>query len=81
MTDMEQRYEQRFDRYTTAMRNEQPDRIPIRPFVAEFTGTYAGFTCQELAHDCAKITETTSSSVLIVAGEEETEAKTRDTAF
>ena len=33
------------------MRNEQPDRVPIRPFVAEFTGVYAGFTCQQLAHD------------------------------
>jgi methoxylated aromatic compound---corrinoid protein Co-methyltransferase len=48
---MEQLYEKRLDRYTTAMRNEQPDRVPIRPFVAEFTGTYAGYTCQELAHD------------------------------
>ncbi len=51
MADMEQRYRQRLDRYTTAMRNEQPDRVPLRPFVAEFTGTYAGYTCQELAHD------------------------------
>jgi len=48
---MEQLYQTRLDRYTTAMRNEQPDRVPIRPFVAEFTGTYAGYTCQELAHD------------------------------
>jgi uroporphyrinogen-III decarboxylase len=49
--DMERRYLERLDRYTTAMRNEQPDRVPIRPFVAEFTGVYAGYTCQELAHD------------------------------
>lgn len=48
---MEQLYQTRLNRYTTAMRNEQPDRVPIRPFVAEFTGTYAGYTCQELAHD------------------------------
>ena len=34
----ESRYAQRLARYTTAMRNEQPDRVPIRPFVAEFTG-------------------------------------------
>ena len=46
-----ERYLQRLDRYTTAMRNEQPDRVPIRPFVAELTGVYAGYTCQELAHD------------------------------
>jgi uroporphyrinogen-III decarboxylase len=51
MADMEERYVERLDRYTTAMRNEQPDRVPIRPFVAEFTGAYAGYTCQQLAHD------------------------------
>ena len=49
--DMEALYQQRLARYTTAMRNEMPDRVPLRPFVAEFTGTYAGYTCQELAHD------------------------------
>ncbi|TWT82789.1 Uroporphyrinogen decarboxylase (URO-D) [Planctomycetes bacterium CA13] len=43
-------YDQRFARYTTAMRNEMPDRVPIRPFVAEFTGVYAGYTCQDLTH-------------------------------
>ena len=51
MSDMEHLYQQRLARYTTAMRNEQPDRVPIRPFVAEFTGAYAGYTCQQLAHD------------------------------
>ncbi|TVS20874.1 MAG: hypothetical protein EA424_01770 [Planctomycetaceae bacterium] len=51
VADCEQLYRERLDRYTTAMRNEQPDRVPIRPFVAEFTGTYAGYTCQALAHD------------------------------
>ena len=25
--------------------------VPIRPFVAEFTAKYAGYTCQEVAHD------------------------------
>ena len=48
---MEQLYTERMERYITAMRNEKPDMIPIRPFVAEFTGTHAGYTCQELAHD------------------------------
>ena len=52
--DVEARYAQRLSRYVTAMRNEKPDAIPIRPFVAEFTGTYAGYTCQELAHDFTK---------------------------
>ncbi len=49
--EMEARYEQRLSRYVTAMRNEKPDCIPIRPFVAEFTGTFAGYDCQQLAHD------------------------------
>lgn len=52
--DTEARYAERFARYTTAMRNEMPDRVPIRPFVAEFTGVYAGYTSQELAHDYQK---------------------------
>ena len=52
--EMEKLYAQRMERYTTAMRNEKPDRIPIRPFVAEFTSRYAGFTCQEVSHDFNK---------------------------
>ncbi len=52
--DVAERYAERLCRYTTAMRNEMPDRVPIRPFAAEFTGRYAGFTCQELAHDYEK---------------------------
>lgn len=50
-TDMEARYAARLRRYVTAMRNEKPDMIPIRPFVAEFTGAYAGYSCQQLCHD------------------------------
>ena len=50
-TDTEALYQQRLNRYVTAMRNGKPDMVPIRPFVAEFTGKYAGYTCQELAHD------------------------------
>ena len=49
--DMEARYQARLRRYVTAMRNGKPDMVPVRPFVAEFTGKYAGYTCQELAHD------------------------------
>ncbi|MBN2580471.1 MAG: hypothetical protein JXB10_15915 [Pirellulales bacterium] len=51
---MEARYQNRLNRYVTALRNGRPDRIPLRPFVAEFTGVYAGYTCQELAHDYHK---------------------------
>lgn len=48
---MEQLYQERLKRYTTAMRNEKPDRIPIRPLAAEFAGKYAGFNCQQVTHD------------------------------
>jgi len=48
---VQQLYEQRLKRYVTAMRNEKPDCVPIRPFVAEFTAKYAGYTCQEVSHD------------------------------
>lgn len=50
----EQLYQQRLNRYVTALRNEKPDAVPIRPFVAEFTAKYAGYTCQEVAHDYTK---------------------------
>ena len=49
--DMEKLYAERFKRYVTAMRNEKPDRVPIRPFVAEFVATYAGYTCQQVTQD------------------------------
>lgn len=49
--DPETRYRERLHRYVTALRNETPDRVPIRPFVAEFTGVHAGYSCQQLAHD------------------------------
>lgn len=55
--EMEKLYQERLTRYVTAMRNGKPDRIPIRPFVAEFTAKYAGFTCQEVTHDYRKAFE------------------------
>ena len=51
---MEELYAQRLKRYVTAMRNGKPDMVPIRPFVAEFTAKYAGYTCQEVTHDYRK---------------------------
>lgn len=44
-------YAQRLSRYVTALRNEVPDRVPIRPFVAEFAAKYAGLTCQDMTQD------------------------------
>jgi len=50
----EQIYQSRLKRYVTAMRNQKPDMVPIRPFVAEFTARYAGYTCQEVTQDYEK---------------------------
>jgi uroporphyrinogen-III decarboxylase len=53
-TDLSELYNQRLNRYVTAMRNGQPDRVPIRPLAAEIAAKYAGFTCQEATHDYQK---------------------------
>ena len=50
-SDTETLYAQRLNRYMTAMRNEKPDMVPIRPFVAEVTAVHAGYTCQQVTHD------------------------------
>lgn len=51
MHDMQELYAQRLNRYVTAGRNGKPDRVPIRPFAAEFTAVHAGMTCQQVTHD------------------------------
>jgi uroporphyrinogen-III decarboxylase len=58
-TETQALYEQRRRRYLTALRNGKPDRVPIRPFAAEFVARYAGFTCQEVTHQPAKAFEAT----------------------
>ena len=55
--DMSTLYDQRMARYVTAMQNEKPDMVPIRPFAAEFCAKYAGFTNQEVTHDIDKAFE------------------------
>jgi hypothetical protein len=47
----EQLFAERLNRYTTALRKGKPDKVPIRPFLAEFCAKYAGLTCQEVTHD------------------------------
>jgi hypothetical protein len=49
--DMEALYQQRLKRYTTALRKGKPDKVPIRPFVAEFICNVSGYTCQEVTQD------------------------------
>src|SRR4030042_2212301 len=51
MSEMEKIHQARLKRYVTAMRHEKPDMVPIRPFVAEFTAKYAGYTCEQVTHD------------------------------
>ncbi len=53
----DQLYAERLSRYVTAMRNGMPDRVPLRPFAAEITARYAGYTCQEVTHDYSKAFE------------------------
>jgi len=55
--DLDELYNRRLDRYVTAIRNGQPDRVPVRPLAAEITAKYAGFTCQEVTHDYRKAFE------------------------
>jgi methoxylated aromatic compound---corrinoid protein Co-methyltransferase len=57
VTPAEELYAERLGRYVTAMRNGTPDRVPLRPFAAEITARYAGFTCQEVTHDYRKAFE------------------------
>lgn len=57
--ETEKRYVERLNRFVTALRNEKPDCIPIRPFAAEFAARYAGYTCQEVTHDFTKAFEAT----------------------
>lgn len=47
----EEKYQARLKRYVAALRNEKPDMIPIRPFVAEFVAKYAGVSIQAATHD------------------------------
>jgi uroporphyrinogen-III decarboxylase len=54
---LDELYNRRLNRYVTAMRNGQPDRVPVRPLAAEITAKYAGFTCQEVTHDYRKAFE------------------------
>jgi hypothetical protein len=56
---MEQLYQKRLKRYVTAMRNEKPDMVPIRPFVAEFICNHSGYTCQEVTQDFQKAFDAT----------------------
>jgi hypothetical protein len=52
--NFEDLYAARLNRYIVANSNGMPDRVPFRPFAAEITARYAGYTCQEVTHDYQK---------------------------
>jgi uroporphyrinogen-III decarboxylase len=60
---VEKRYLERLNRFVTALRNEKPDCVPIRPFAAEFVARYAGYTCQEVTHDFTKAFDATCKTL------------------
>lgn len=49
--ELDRLYRQRLHRFVTAMRNDKPDRVPIRPFLAEFCGKLTGHAVMEVTHD------------------------------
>ena len=66
--NMETKYLEKLNRYVTAMRNEKPDCVPIRPFAAEFVAAYKGYTCQEVTHDYNKAFEATRLRLRTLTG-------------
>jgi hypothetical protein len=56
---MTEGFDKKSARYIAAMNNEKPDRVPLRPFAAEFVAKYAGFTVQEVTHEYSKAFEAT----------------------
>jgi len=57
--DTQELLNERLTRYVTAMNNEMPDKIPVRPFVAEFVARYTDYSCQDVTHDYRKAFEAT----------------------
>jgi len=53
-TDNERRYQERLDRYTTAMNAGKPDMVPIRINFNEVAAVYAGYSLQEIYYDFDK---------------------------
>ncbi len=52
--DMQKRFDGALKRFVTAMKNEKPDRVPVRMYAAEFVAEYAGYNIQEVTHDYDK---------------------------
>jgi hypothetical protein len=48
MSDKEKLYQERLNRFVTAMDVGKPDKVPIRLNLSEFLAKYAGYTLQEV---------------------------------
>lgn len=57
--EIEKLYNERFDRYVTAMNGGMPDRVPIRFLLQETAARYAGYTNQQVACDSGMAFEAT----------------------
>ncbi|MCL6480052.1 MAG: uroporphyrinogen decarboxylase [Peptococcaceae bacterium] len=53
-SDKEKSFQEKLNRYTTAMDLGKPDKVPIRLTLSEFMAKYAGFTLQEIYYDMEK---------------------------
>lgn len=53
-TEKERLYEERLERYTTAMNVGKPDKVPIRINFNEVAAVYSGYTLQEIYYDFDK---------------------------
>ncbi|ATW25044.1 uroporphyrinogen decarboxylase family protein [Candidatus Formimonas warabiya] len=54
MEDKEKIYQEKLNRYITAMELGKPDKVPIRLFLSEFQAKYAGYTLQEVYYQLDK---------------------------
>jgi uroporphyrinogen-III decarboxylase len=52
--DVEKLYNDRMERYCTAMKNAKPDKVPTRLFAAEAAGKFLGYNAQDVTHDVDK---------------------------
>ncbi|MGB9904593.1 MAG: uroporphyrinogen decarboxylase family protein [Desulfotomaculales bacterium] len=52
--DKEKLFQEKLNRYTTAMDLGKPDKVPIRLVMAEFQAKYAGFKLQEVYYEMEK---------------------------
>lgn len=63
MADMEKVYQEKFDRYMTAMDCGKPDKVPIRFGVGEWIAKYKDCTLQEIFYDINKATKITNETL------------------